>query len=111
MEVNVGNRTSDQKTDYWNKIVSKFRSSNLSVNEFSKRNNISTHQLSYWKTKIVDPIHEKAATNYSFIEVKDKTASKEQISLSINDVITINFSNPPSPQWISELINSVNKVA
>ena len=110
MEVNVANLTNKQKIDYWSKVVSKFRNSNLSVSEFSAKCNITPHQLSYWKTRIVEPRHVDLTSNHSFIEVKDKPIRNEQISLFINDAITINFNNPPSAKWISELINNMNVV-
>ncbi len=109
MEVNVGNRTSERKIDYWNKVVSKFRTSNLSVSEFSKKCDISPHQLSYWKTKLNNV--GRSPVGNPFIEVKEKLSRTEEVSLSIGDLITINFTNPPSPSWISSLIESIKKVA
>ncbi len=109
MEVSVENRTNKQRTEYWKKIVTKFRNSNLLASDFSKKNNITAHQLSYWKNKFA-----KVKPNIEtmpFVEIKNSIAEDNKVSLSINDVITINFTNPPSPSWISELINNVNEVA
>ena len=109
MEVFVAGLQHEQKLVYWDKIVKKFRKSNLSVSEFAKKHDLKSHKLSYWKTRLEKEINRKSKE--AFVEVVQKHQSNNGMSLSINDVITINFSSPPSPEWISELISSVKKVA
>ncbi len=101
---------SRQKIVYWRGIIRKFNDSKLSANEFSKKNNISANKLSYWKLRI-----KRLDSNGPFIEIEEKSPAaaeqKNDITLSINDVITINFTTPPSPEWLSELLSSVKRVA
>ena len=96
-----------QKIVYWRGVVNKLNDSTLSVGEFSKKNKISASKLSYWKLRI------KQLEPHHFIEVKNVSTPelKNEVTLSIDNVITINFSRPPSPEWISELISNVRTVA
>ncbi len=107
MEVTVAKSQDKQKVIYWRKIVKKFNEGHLSINEFSRQHNISSGKLSYWRLRIPDKAEEKS----DFIEIKEADSVAADISISINDVITINFSSPPSPKWISELLSSVKEVA
>ncbi|MBL6992229.1 MAG: hypothetical protein ISR65_20760 [Bacteriovoracaceae bacterium] len=99
----------EDKIIYWRKMVRKFKVSSLSVSEFSKKHGITPHKLTYWKTRLRD----KKCTDKTkpFIEVKRKSQENSTVSLSINDVLTLNFSSPPSPEWISELISNVKKAS
>jgi len=104
----VSTLESRQKIVYWRGIVKKLNESRLSVGDFSKKNKVSPGKLSYWKLRIMRL--EKADP---FVEVKKSSLATQenQITLSINDVITIHFTTPPSPEWVSELLCSVRRVA
>ena len=109
MEAIVAGSQSKQKATYWRKIVRNLKESNLSISEFTKKHQISPSKLSYWKLRLSRDNDKKS----DFIEVKEASPSwtDDSIFLTIGDVVTINFSSPPSPQWISELIGSIKEVA
>lgn len=96
-----------QKMVYWSKMVKKLNDSGLSIKEFSTKYRLSSGKLAYWNRRLPQST-EKVS---DFVEVKTVSSDHDSISLSINDVITINFDSLPSPEWISDLLERVKEVA
>ncbi len=109
MEVIVVRSQNKQKAIYWSKVVDNFKESNLSVSDFAKKHRISSNKLSYWKLRLAKGDHAKRKND--FIEIKEASSNKGSMTLSLDNVITLKFSSPPSPEWISKLLHSVKEVA
>jgi len=75
--------------DYWVRYFDEFQTSELSMSEYSRKNNLVNSQFSYWYSKLKKELNQAAGHNLSdqsnFIAVKivpDKAASAELTSPS-----------------------------
>jgi|GEM_PF-6638519 len=90
----------DHKDEHWlwKKRISDFNASGLTVTQYAKANDLSVHQIYYWKTKFVE---------------KPITLPTPELKSSVIKVISerpSKSSTLPDPKWIAELIRALHEV-
>jgi transposase-like protein len=84
----------------WKKRISDLNAGGLTVTQYAKGNDLSVHQIYYWRTKFTEippasPSTKSEATS-AVVKVISKPSAKS--------------SNLPDPRWIAELIKAIHEV-
>ena len=85
---------SESKLDYWQPLISEWRSSKLSRVKFCEQHNINPHTMAYWQEKL-----EKPKTTAKFINVKQAS-----LELVVGDNLRLSVPTGTDPKWLSECI-------
>lgn len=84
----------------WKKRISDFNASGLTVTQYATANDLSVHQIYYWRTKFTETTSAfpstKSETTSAVVKIISKPAAKS--------------SNLPDPRWIAELIKALHEV-
>ena len=84
----------------WKKRINDLNTSSVTVTQYAKANELSVHQIYYWKAKFKDrsrnPPSLKAAEESSVIKVIPRLPARS--------------SKLPDPKWVAELIKAIHEV-
>jgi hypothetical protein len=91
----------EEERQLWMKRIEEFHASGLTVTQFCKVNDLSAHQIYYWKAKFAKkpqakPVQPKAEQISPLVKVITKSVEKK--------------SHLPDAKWVAELIKALHEV-
>ena len=94
----------EEERQIWMKRIEEFHASGLTVTQFCKTNDLSAHQIYYWKAKFTKkqqakpvPVQPKAEQTSPLVKVITKSLEKK--------------SQLPDAKWLAELIKALHEVS
>ncbi len=84
----------------WKKRISDLNASGVTVTQYAKANDLSVHQIYYWRTKFTETPPASPSTKSEATSAVVKVISKPSAKSS----------NLPDPRWIAELIKAIHEV-
>ena len=95
----------EQKRQYWEETLLKWKKSGLSQNEFCRRNGLIPHRLQYWKKRIW-----KKQNAVSLVELgvsnlfSAQVSSSTPLKLIVNDCFRIEIADGFNPATLQQVI-------
>ena len=96
-------QTSEEKLEYWRQIIESADASPLGIPEWCRQNDITTHQLAYWRGKVKS--HRDVSQSF-YEQTKEKISELAEvrkspfIEMSIDDP-TIDIEYPEKPDRLT----------
>lgn len=89
-----------QENHIWQKRITDYEASGVSVAEFAKAHNLSVHQFYYWKNKLIKT------------ESTPEPTPKARDTKNLIKVIPIipSSQNLPDPQWLASFIKALYEI-